>query len=102
MSVDAIKILRTEHANMRRVLALVNDLLDAVEAGQTPNFVLLANALYYMRRFPSQVHHPKEDLIFRLLYARDPRLDVPSELQRHLQETVADSDGRIVAGWLGR
>ena len=37
-----------------------------------------------------------------LLYARDPRLDVPSELQRHLQETVADSDGRIVAGWLGR
>jgi|SRR5690242_16367312 len=74
MSVDAIKILRTEHANMRRILALVNDLLDAVEAGQAPNFVLLANALYYMRRFPSQVHHPKEDLIFRLLYARDPAM----------------------------
>jgi superfamily II DNA or RNA helicase len=37
-----------------------------------------------------------------LLYARDPRLDLPTELQRHLQETVQDSDARIVAGWLGR
>lgn len=37
-----------------------------------------------------------------LLYARDPRLDLPSELQHHLQETVRDSDARIVAGWLGR
>ena len=37
-----------------------------------------------------------------LLYARDPRLDLPSELQHHLRETVQDSDARIVAGWLGR
>jgi hypothetical protein len=37
-----------------------------------------------------------------LLYARDPRLDLPSELRQHLEETVRDSDARIVAGWLGR
>lgn len=74
MSANAIEALRAEHANIRRVLGLVSDLLDAVEAGLTPNFVLLASALYYMRRFPSQVHHPKEDLIFRLLCARDPAL----------------------------
>jgi hypothetical protein len=37
-----------------------------------------------------------------LLYARDPRLDLPSELQHHLRETVRDSDAHIVAGWLGR
>ena len=72
MNAQAIQTLRADHANMRSVLALVGDLMDAIEAGLMPNFVLLANALYYMRKFPSQVHHPKEDAIFRLLYARDP------------------------------
>jgi hypothetical protein len=37
-----------------------------------------------------------------LLYARDPRVDLPSELRDHLKETVQESDDRIVAGWLGR
>ena len=36
-----------------------------------------------------------------LLYARDPRLDLPSELQQHLLERLQESDARIVAGWLG-
>jgi superfamily II DNA or RNA helicase len=36
-----------------------------------------------------------------LLYARDPREDLPSELQRHLEESMQGSDGRIVTGWLG-
>jgi superfamily II DNA or RNA helicase len=37
-----------------------------------------------------------------LLYARDPRLDLPAELESYLQEVVRGSDSRIVAGWLGR
>jgi superfamily II DNA or RNA helicase len=37
-----------------------------------------------------------------LIYARDPRTDLPAELQRHLGDTIQGSDGRIVAGWLGR
>lgn len=74
MRQDAIAILCREHANMRRVLNLMRGLLDAIQAGHAPNFVLLANAVYYMRKFPSQVHHPKEDLIFKLLCARDPNL----------------------------
>ena len=36
-----------------------------------------------------------------LLYARDPRLDLPSELRQHLLERLQESDARIVAGWLG-
>lgn len=74
MASHAIDALKTDHANMRKVLTLIDGLLDEIEVGRTPNFVLLANALYYMRKFPSEVHHPKEDLIFRLLYAREPSL----------------------------
>ena len=35
-----------------------------------------------------------------LLYAGDPRRDVPSQLRRHLTETLRDRDGTIVKGWL--
>ena len=35
-----------------------------------------------------------------LVYAQDPRADVPDALQEHLVEAIDGSDGRIVAGWL--
>ncbi len=35
-----------------------------------------------------------------LIYAEDPRTDVPADLQQHLQKLIADSDPVIVSGWL--
>jgi hemerythrin-like domain-containing protein len=71
MQTSVIDSLRREHSNMRSVLNLVNSQLDRLEHGEPPDYVLLANALYYMRKFPSQVHHPKEDLIFDRLVVGD-------------------------------
>jgi len=71
MPSNIIDSLRREHANMRSVLVLIRQELDKLVGDQEPNFVLLANALYYMRKFPSLVHHPKEDLIFERLAAVD-------------------------------
>lgn len=68
-----INALRREHANMRSVLMQVSRQLDLLEMERVPNFVLLANALYYMRKFPSNIHHPKEELIFERLAALDPK-----------------------------
>lgn len=64
--------LRRDHANMRSVLMLVSHQLDHLETAGAADYVLLANALYYMRKFPSHVHHPKEDLVFERLAERDP------------------------------
>jgi hypothetical protein len=36
-----------------------------------------------------------------LVYARSPRSDAPSDLQRHLAKVLTDCDPVIVAGWLG-
>lgn len=72
MQSNAIASLRREHANMRSVLMLIGDLLTLIEECRAPDFVLLVNALYYMRKFPSLVHHPKEDAIFERLAALDP------------------------------
>jgi hemerythrin-like domain-containing protein len=71
MPSTVIDALRREHANMRSVLVLIGQELDKLERDNDPNYVLLANGLYYMRKFPSLVHHPKEDLIFERLAAAD-------------------------------
>lgn len=64
--------LRREHANMRSVLVLIDRQLDLLEAEAGSDPILLVNALYYMRKFPSTVHHPKEDAIFDRLSAVEP------------------------------
>ncbi|HEX2667847.1 MAG TPA: hemerythrin domain-containing protein [Gammaproteobacteria bacterium] len=64
--------LRREHANMRSVLMLISNQLDKLERMGVAEYVLLANALYYMRKFPGRVHHPKEDMIFQRLEEMDP------------------------------
>ncbi|HEY1991246.1 MAG TPA: hemerythrin domain-containing protein [Gammaproteobacteria bacterium] len=70
-SIGVLDGLRRDHANMRSVLMLVAQQLDHLEDYGAADYVLLANALYYMRKFPSHVHHPKEDLIFQRLAERD-------------------------------
>ena len=35
-----------------------------------------------------------------LVYAQDPRADVPAELEKHLVQAIEGSDDRIVSGWL--
>jgi hypothetical protein len=42
---------------------------------------------------PGEGHAP-------MIYAGDPRQDVPSALRRHLTETLRDRDATIVKGWL--
>ena len=88
--------LRREHANMRSVVALISHELDHLEQFGTADYVLLANALYYMRKFPSHVHHPKEDAIFSRLAVRDPawKLEVEQIHAQH-QEIYALEDELI-------
>jgi hypothetical protein len=35
-----------------------------------------------------------------LLYANDPRTDLPADLQARVSDVIRDRDPRIVAGWL--
>ncbi len=88
--------LRREHANMRSVLALVARELDKLERMGAAHYVLLANALYYMRKFPGSVHHPKEDLIFARLAELDPAWKAETaKLRGQHQEIYALEDDLI-------
>lgn len=88
--------LREEHVNMRRILVLIELQLSLLEARQEPDFALLANGLYYMRKFPSIIHHPKEDMIFqRLLDLGAPLEQEIAEIGRQHKEIYALEDHLI-------
>jgi hemerythrin-like domain-containing protein len=59
-----IAVLTETHRNMERVLMLMRFQLDSLKAyNHAAAYILLGNAVGYMHRYPSLVHHPIEELI---------------------------------------
>lgn len=61
-----------EHAYFRRLLHLLQEEVDTLYAGGTPNYELMLDILSYMRDYCDQVHHPREDEAFRRLARHSP------------------------------
>lgn len=96
MALTAIDKLRLDHGNMGRVLALVRIQLDLLARNGDGDRTLLANSLYYMRKYPSVVHHPKEDAVFaRLLEIGTRATDDIRWLLRQHQELYVLEDQLI-------
>lgn len=81
---DLAKRWRAEHANLARLLDLLERQVAAFHAGEQPNYDLMLDLVYYLRHFPDEVHHPQEDVAFALLVERDPRLK--PKIDRLVQE----------------
>ncbi len=69
--VAVLRVLRQEHADLARLL----DMVEAQLGGDgAPDVALLTGILDYIWTYPDQYHHPKEDLIYRTLCRHDARL----------------------------
>ena len=71
--VQVIDQLGRDHRNLRLLLDIVEDEMNAYRKGQVPDFDLLRMIAEYTLHYPDLVHHPKENLIFERLVMRDPR-----------------------------
>jgi hemerythrin-like domain-containing protein len=69
---DTLFLLRLEHGNLSRLLGLIEDQLAAADSGTPMDSKLLSLASEYFSDYPDRCHHPKEDLVYRLLSQRDP------------------------------
>jgi hemerythrin-like domain-containing protein len=66
-----------DHQRLKRIMSLMEGLLDRFHAGEQLDYELMCEMLEYMIDYEDQVHHPSEDLIFeRLLEAPDQGHDV--------------------------
>jgi hemerythrin-like domain-containing protein len=64
--------LQRDHRNMRTLLDIVEEELDALRNRRAVDFDLLGMIMEYTLNYPQMVHHPREDALFRRLQTRDP------------------------------
>ena len=71
---EALRQLNKEHADLSRLLDLLDQQLALFAAGERPDYDLVGAVIDYCLDYPDAVHHPKEDLIYQLLKSRDAEL----------------------------
>ncbi|MGU7780944.1 hemerythrin domain-containing protein [Burkholderia sp. PU8-34] len=65
---SAVQSILREHQQLSTIISGMQRFVELLGGGvQTPGLMVLRAMLYYIREFPEQVHHPKED---RYLFAR--------------------------------
>jgi hemerythrin-like domain-containing protein len=93
---DSIAYWHAEHVNFGRLLGLLETQLDSFHRGDSPDYELMLDIMYYMTHYPDQIHHPKEDLAFARIVAREPgmRAAIDELLRQH--EELRDSGAELV------
>jgi hemerythrin-like domain-containing protein len=84
-----IDLLRDEHRDIEQLLKVLEDEVKVFDRRERPDYEVIQAIIDYFQDYPDCCHHPKEDMIFDRLKARDPLAakrvgDVEAE---HQQET---------------
>ena len=84
-----IELLRDEHRDIEQLLKVLEHELKVFDRRERPDYEVIQAVIDYFQDYPDCCHHPKEDMIFDKLKARNPRAakrigDVEAE---HRQET---------------
>ena len=108
MNTDAKELmveLRDDHRNMARVLTVLDDLVEQMDAGKDPDFELFDEIMRYMTVYSDAVHHPKEDIVYEQLRVARPDLaehldHVPDDHSdiAHLSSLLRDEVEAVNAG----
>lgn len=91
---DTIALWHAEHKHFSRLLELLERQVAAFHADDEPNYALMLDIVNYLRYFPDRFHHPREDVAFARLVARDASLKPVVErlLQEHRVIQAAGAD----------
>ena len=67
-----IDILLEEHQNIEKLLLVLEHELEIFDRSGRPDYEILQTIIQYFQDYPESCHHPKEEMIFEKLKARDP------------------------------
>ncbi len=67
-----IETLREEHRNIEELLLVLEQELNVFDRNERPDYEIIQAVISYFQDYPDCCHHPKEDMIFEKLKARDP------------------------------
>jgi hemerythrin-like domain-containing protein len=79
--------LQVDHRNMRQLLRILDEELQAYETRGSADFDLMKQIMEYTLHYPSLIHHPREEMLFRRLLERDsPSKALVGDLTREHEE----------------
>lgn len=100
-----IEILLEEHRNIKKLLHVLEQELDVFDHSDPPDYEILQAIIAYFQDYPESYHHPKEDMVFEKLKARDPAVakrigDVEDEHQVETKrlQNFAQAVEHVLAG----
>jgi hemerythrin-like domain-containing protein len=67
-----IETLREEHRNIEELLLVLEQELSVFDRNERPDYEIIQAVISYFQDYPDTCHHPKEDMVFEKLKARDP------------------------------
>ncbi len=67
-----LDILREEHGTIEKLLLVLERELGVFNRAERPDYHVVQSVIEYFQDYPDSCHHPKEDMIFEKLKARDP------------------------------
>lgn len=90
----AIQVILNEHRQLSGIIEGMQRFVHLLETGpKVPGPMVFRAMLYYIREYPEQVHHPKED---RYLFARlRARTDDFDDVLAELEAQHAEGDARV-------
>ncbi len=69
---DSIAFWHAEHVNFAALLNRLEAELERFHKGESPDYELMLDIMFYMTHYPDVLHHPKEDLAFARIKERQP------------------------------
>jgi hemerythrin-like domain-containing protein len=67
-------MLANDHRNMTKILDALQRQINSLDHAGSPNHHLIRSILEYILDYPTQVHHPVEDLVYGELKIRNPAI----------------------------
>lgn len=63
--------LHQDHINLNRLMGVLERQLQLFQAGEPPDYFLLLDLVEYVESYPDLIHHPREDILFKVYLERN-------------------------------
>lgn len=74
---NPIAVWHSDHVRFSRLLDLLEAELVRFHAGEDPDYDRMHDVVQWLREYSDTSHHPREDVAFARMAARDPSLNLP-------------------------
>ncbi len=92
---NVLQELRSEHANMERLLKVLDQQIEIFQAAGQPDYATIQDIVLYFLDFPDQCHHPKEDVVAQKMLSLAPERASPLRGLADLHSELGEQTRRM-------